>query len=124
MAGSSRNVWYNTINPEHTVHPIYQAKNQTPYELHRVSWTRLRLSAHSLAIEEGRWNRRGRGRLPVEERLCSCGRVQDEKHIIEHCPRTEHIRQEHRIDTVATLLTMENYAHMCKICFEYLNNYI
>lgn len=29
-------------------------------------------------IEEGRWNRQGRGHLSVEERLCPCGQIQIE----------------------------------------------
>ena len=41
-----------------------------------------KLSAHSPTIEEGRWNRRGRGRLPLEESMCSCGQVQMEAYII------------------------------------------
>ena len=44
-------------------------------EVERVSWTRLRISGHSLAVEEGRWNRRGRGGLPLEERLRSCNQI-------------------------------------------------
>ena len=46
----------------------------------------MRLSAHSLAIESGRRNRQERGRLPFEERLCTCSQVQSEKHITEECP--------------------------------------
>ena len=47
----------------------------------------------SLAIETGRWNRRGRGRLPVEQRLCPCGSVQTEPHVMESCPMTENVRR-------------------------------
>ena len=72
---NTRNAWYLRANPELAVHQIYTARTHPVNEIHRVSWTRLRLSAHSLAIEEGRWNRRGWGRLPVEERLCQCGAV-------------------------------------------------
>lgn len=34
-----------------------------------TSWSRLRLRAHSLAIEAGLWNRCGRVRLLLEERV-------------------------------------------------------
>lgn len=34
-----------------------------------TSWSRLRLRAHSLAIEVGLWNRCGRVRLLLEERV-------------------------------------------------------
>ncbi|MPD01169.1 hypothetical protein E2C01_096687 [Portunus trituberculatus] len=37
---------------------------------------------HWLAVKVSRWNRRGRGRLPLEERLCPCGMVQTEDRII------------------------------------------
>ncbi|MPC90304.1 hypothetical protein E2C01_085281 [Portunus trituberculatus] len=78
---------YNTINPHYSVHDIYTTKIGEN-EFDRVSWTRLRINGHSLAVEEGRWNRRGRGRLPMEERGCSCGQVQTQRHVTEHCPRT------------------------------------
>ena len=51
------------------------------------------LGAHSLAIETGRWNRRGQGRLPREQRLCTCGDIQTERHVIETCPLTNPLRQ-------------------------------
>ena len=69
---SNRVMFYKTINPELEVHDVY-SKYVKLNEIERVSWTKLRLGAHSLAIERGRWNRRGRGRLPVDERLCSFG---------------------------------------------------
>ncbi|KAK7074213.1 hypothetical protein SK128_018360, partial [Halocaridina rubra] len=50
-------------------------------ELHRLSFTRFRVCGHSLVCETGRWNRRGRGRLLPEERLCMCGDVQNERHL-------------------------------------------
>ena len=81
---SNRLLFYKLINPKFDVHDIY-TKNIKVNELERISWTRLRLSAHSLAIEKGRWNRRGRGRLLLEERLCPSGQVQTEAHVIENC---------------------------------------
>jgi hypothetical protein len=55
----------------------------------RVVVTRLRVSAHNLRIETGRW-----ARIPQNERLCVCniGLVQDEKHIIVECPMVEDVR--------------------------------
>ena len=64
---SNRVKLYNTINPDLSVHQIYMSKIKVN-ERERISWTRFRVSAHSLAIEEGRWNRRGRGRLPPSRR--------------------------------------------------------
>ena len=54
----------------------------------RVAFTRLRLSAHRLRIETGRW-----ARLPPNERLCSCGHIQDEPHVNQLCPLVQHIRE-------------------------------
>ncbi len=65
---SSRCTAYKEINPRFTVHDIYKQKHVIN-EFHRISFTRFRVCGHSLAIDTGRWNRRGRGRLPVEERL-------------------------------------------------------
>ena len=93
-------------------------------EIERVSWTRLRLSAHSLAIETGRWNRRGRGRLPLEERLCSCGEVQTETHVIENCPVSSQIRQTFSITTASDLLiTRTDYDVVCRIVHKILSLY-
>ncbi len=77
-------VFHKTINPELTVHDIY-TKDVKVINIERLSWTRLRLSAHSRAVEKGHWNRCGWGRFPKEERLCSCGQVQTETHIAEDC---------------------------------------
>lgn len=60
---SNRLSFYRTINNDLRVHDIY-IKDTRVNEIERVSWTRLPLSAHSLAIEKGLWNHRGRGRLP------------------------------------------------------------
>ena len=95
------------MNPAMIKHPIYVQRRATPaQELHRQAFTRLCVSTHSLAIETGRWNRGGRGRLPVEERLCECGEVQDEIHVIETChfPRWEDIRRDYGFTTYQELI--------------------
>ena len=53
---SSRNIFYKEINPDMGVHKIYSTRNEIN-EIERISWSKLRLSAHSLAVETGRWNR-------------------------------------------------------------------
>ena len=55
----------------------------------RVYATRLRLSSHKLAIETARWSR-----IPREDRLCPCGVIQTEEHVICHCPLSDHIRSQ------------------------------
>ena len=117
---------YNTINPHHSVHDIYTT-NIDVNELECVSWTRLRVrvNGHSLTVEEGRWNRRGRGRLPMEERLCSCGQVQTERYVIEHCPRTTALHQQHNITTIENLfIERKDYNTVCNICHTVLSEYL
>ena len=64
---SSRRVTYRTVmNPTLEVHPIYVTKHNIS-EHHRTAFTRFRVSAHSLAVEVGRWSRRGRGHLQLAE---------------------------------------------------------
>ena len=45
----SRIQFYKSINPDCNVHPIYSS-NVKVNELERISWSRMRVSAHSLAI--------------------------------------------------------------------------
>lgn len=92
ISTSSRRRTYKEINPILSVHSVYETKSHIN-EHHRVAFTRFRVSSHSLAVEMGRWNRRGRGRLPPEERLCACGgQIQTEEHATQHCPFTQHLR--------------------------------
>lgn len=73
------------MNPTLSVHDMYALTDTK--ESQRLTVTRVRLSSHNLAIERGRWNR-----TPREERLCTCGAIQDEPHISAQCPNTQEIR--------------------------------
>ncbi len=95
---------YIDINPNCCLHYVYEAKH-TINEKHRVAFTRFRVSGHALACESGRWNRRGRGRLPTEERLCQCGSVQTERHVVQDCPLTRHRRETQAFTTLEELLS-------------------
>ena len=55
-----RQVYCNKMNTNLDVHDIYFRKHNI-FENHRIAFTRFRVSSHSLAVETGRWNRRGRG---------------------------------------------------------------
>lgn len=91
-------------------------------EFHRISFTRFRVSGHSLAIETGRWNRKGKGRLPVEERLCECGLIQTERHVIEVCHLTAHLRTNYNVNVLEDLFTdVIPHEQACKILHEVLN---
>ena len=52
-SGTSRCNVYIDVNPTMTVHDVYRVKH-TVNDLHRISFTRFRVSGHSLAIETGR----------------------------------------------------------------------
>ena len=105
------------------VHAIY-SKKCLINETHRIAFTRFRVSSHALAIETGRWNRRGRGRLPIEERLCICGQVQTEEHVINDCPISQHIRDMYRFSSISDLMS-DNFPNetLCKIIYQILNLY-
>ena len=123
-SSSSKCVYYKSINPNMQVHNIYNMKYNIN-ELERISWTKLRLSAHSLAIETGRWNRRGRGRLPVDQRLCQCGQVQTEHHVMEDCPRSQYIRDLYGFNSMEYLMLESNdYSNICHVVHRILNLYI
>ena len=120
---TSRFEIYKCINPSFSVHEIYKSRHAIN-ETHRMSFTRFRVSGHSLAVETGRWNRRGRGRLPVEERLCVCGLVQTERHVIETCPFTQDLRQNYNISTLESIFTESLPSEVaCKIVHEILAVY-
>ena len=72
------------INSSLTVHNIYSSSCP---EYARLAFSRLRLISHNLKIETGRW-----ARLPQDMRLCQCGSIQTEKHVILYCPLTIELR--------------------------------
>ena len=118
---SSRCKTYKEINPQFKVHDIYKQKHLVN-EFHRISFTRFRLCGHSLAIETGRWNGRGRGRLPVEERLCRCGGVQTERHAVEACPLTAHIKMAYGVNVLEDIFNGDlSCESACKILHEVLD---
>ena len=81
---------YVQINPDLEVHKTYTKCIQLDLpipEYTRVAFSRMRLSSHRLRIETGRW-----ARIPRDQRLCGCGEVQDERHVPQHCPLVQHIR--------------------------------
>ena len=120
---SRRIVYCNTINTELNIHSIYTCKHNI-YEFHRTAFTRFRVSSHMLAVETGRWNRRGRGRLPMEERLCSCGLVQSEEHVISSCPLSQSLRDNYGFTCIDDLMSGSfSNETVCKIIYEVLELY-
>ena len=121
---SRRTLYCKSMNICLGVHDIYSKKcfiNET----HRVAFTRFRVSSHSLAIETGRWNRKGRGRLPIEERLCTCGQVQTEEHVINDCIISQHIRDQYEFSNITDLMSDKlSKEIVCKIIYQIWNLYI
>ena len=57
---------------------------------YRIAMAQLRTSSHTLAIERGRY---ARPKLHINDRTCNiCGTVEDEIHLLIHCPLYNHER--------------------------------
>ena len=98
-SATSRRVAYRQLNPSLSVHRMYS--HPTLPERERVSTTRIRLGSHYLKVETGRWSR-----MPRDERLCPCGSIQDECHVLTECMYTVALRLAHNLDfsSPATLM--------------------
>ena len=83
---STRRSTYLGLNPELSLNEIYSGSNIIP-ELTRIAFTRMRTSSHRLRIETGRWSR-----TPREQRLCNCGDIQSEEHVLLRCPISQELR--------------------------------
>ena len=120
-SSSSRRATYVSLNPDFTVHDLYVTRKFMD-DVHRTSFTKIRVCGHNLAVETGRWNRRGRGRLPLEERLCPCGEVQTELRVVESCPLTQPIREQHQFASWQGLMQKDSQV-TAKICHLLLSMY-
>ena len=82
---STRRIAYRALNPSLDVHEVYSSLEVPEDE--RIAFTRFRLASHHLAFEMGRWSR-----IPVESRLCPCGAIQSDIHVMLQCPLTQDAR--------------------------------
>ena len=80
-------ITYRCVNAPLCVPSVYRRSDIVIPERLRVVFSRMRLSSHNLRIETGRWSR-----LARQDRLCGCGEIQDEKHVLCDCPMTQHLR--------------------------------
>ena len=120
---SSRRRVYCDINGNLSIHSIYNSKHNI-HEKYRKAFTKFRVSSHNLACETGRWNRKGRGRLPMEERLCSCGLIQSEEHVISVCPLSQNLRDNYGFSRISDLMSGDiPIETVCKIIYEVLELY-
>ena len=117
---TTRRVNYCLMNPHMQRNSIYN--NTRVPEYARISATRMRLSSHSLKIETGRWSR-----IDPNRRVCSCDQhsIQNEDHVLFHCPLTDHIRVKfHELnsyDSVPTLFSHDNPVIVALFCHDVLN---
>ena len=60
----------------------------------------------------------------MEERLCSCGGIQTEMHVVSHCPLSQNLRDEYEFTCITDLMSgrFENKV-ACKILFKVLKLY-
>ena len=90
MSPSTKRRTYKLLNPNMEIHNMYKSKKVPEYL--RIAFTRFRLSSHRLRIETGRWVR-----TPPEERLCECGSIQNEEHVLLFCEQSDRIRERFNI---------------------------
>ena len=88
-------------------------------EYMRVAVSRLRLISHNLKIETGRWSRIDRDR-----RLCQCGKVQTERHIVQECHLLKNVRDKFsQVDINDYQILMNcNNLDTAKLLFELIAN--
>ena len=92
----------------------------------RAQLTKLRVSAHSLAIETGRYKR---PYLPASERFCKCCSVEieDETHFLLYCPLYRELREKYNILSqipkgqndfyiITKVINPETYDQVKKLC--------
>ena len=109
----SRLSFYNKITNDYKLQTyLIKCKNKK----HRLSMSRLRLSAHELAIEKGRYHN-----IAAKDRLCkSCATQEDEIHFLDHCSIYDGLRSSF-LDTVKKN-TNPNSSNLETICCEPYKN--
>ena len=123
MSDSTRRITYKKISPSLTVHDDYKSRYRIRDD-HRMAFSRFRLSPHWLAVEVVRWNRRERGHLPLEERLCPSGQVKTELHVINVCPFSQHVRDAYGFTCFYDLFSGNfDNATLCSLISTILNLY-
>ena len=117
QSDSSRRKTYLLFNPELITHRIYA--DSTVSESDRVAFSRIRLGSHYLKIETGRWSR-----IERDRRLCQCGQIQTEEHVLLHCPLTLDIRARYSqlcFSSLSALMANDDFKEVAKFSREALH---
>ena len=122
---STRRKVYCDINRALSVSPIFFRACVVP-EHACIATSRIRLSSHRLRIETGRWSG-----VTREDRLCNCGEVQTEEHVLLFCPLTQQLRDLHpnvllctSIGELFELVDSQNARNICIYCEQVLKTYM
>ena len=115
-ATTSRAVTYKDINPSLEVQPVYARKFSHIFEPYRIAFSRLRLGAHRLRVETGRWSH-----TPRDMRVCTCGPfVQDEDHVIRKCALTRDVSRFDESCSLPSALSVLENPDAPRLCYEVL----
>jgi hypothetical protein len=106
---SSRRVAYRTMNPTLDVHPVYRSASVPEFE--RIAFTRFRLCSHYLRYETGRW-----ARIAPENRICPCGSVQTDVHVLLRCELSRPQRLLFNVPEYQELSQLFDLYDQAKIC--------
>ena len=101
---------HSLFNLDESIHRIHG--DATVPESDRVAFTRICLGSHFLKIETCRW-----ARIERERRLCACGQIQTEQHILLNCPFTLTIRARYSqlsFTDLRVLMAADNVADLAK----------
>ena len=113
---SSRRVSYCSLNQSLEKHSVYETPSVPEYA--RIAFSRIRLSSHRLKVETGRWSR-----IPKENRLCECGKVQTEEHVLIDCPMTAQERNHYpqlNFSSVYHLMQSQPVTDLAMFCYKVL----
>ena len=104
LSDTTRRLTYLQMNPFLEKSKVYECP-VTEYA--RISFSRLRLASHRLKIETGRWSR-----IPKEQRLCECGSIQTEEHVLTQCPNTQVVRDKFPMLIYNDIVSLMQTAHI------------
>ena len=108
---STRRRTYKQLNVRLESPEVYHNQIFIP-EHHRIAFTRFRVGSHRFRIETGRWSR-----TPRERRLCPCGEVQDEVHVVKNCDLLRDVRARYsdiNYDEISETMNRGNIPYLSK----------